>query len=64
MRFSSRQLLGLLLRKNLGKEKEHIAMVSGAFDSDLQTPDLQQMTENGKHPETGLKVRLDRMWMV
>lgn len=38
-------------------------MVSGAFGSDLQTPDLQEMSENGKHPATGLKVRLSRMWM-
>lgn len=61
---SSRQFLALPLRKNLGKEKEHIAMVSSAFGGNLQTPDLQQMTEDGKHPATGFEARLNRMWMV
>lgn len=52
------------MRKNLGKEKEHIAMLSGAFGDDLQTPDVQQMTENGKYPVKGLEARLNGMWMM
>lgn len=64
MRISSRQFLALPLRKNLGKEKQNIAMVCGAFDSDLQTPDFQQMTENDKCPATGLEARLNKVWMV
>lgn len=64
MKISSRKILALALRKNLGKEKEHIAMLSGAFGDDLQTPDVQQMTENGKYPVKGLEARLNRMWMM